>query len=241
MPAKTVGVVGTHGSGRMGAAPCDLRSSVLLACRDYRGALMRKFSISLIATTACLLFFAGFVQAAPPEAPGWYVGADAGFSQLLYPNGAELDSNSYGAHGGYRINRYLAIEAGYADLGSYRFENDCPPGFACNPESVPVRVHLTAKRADIAALGILPMGESFDAYARLGYGRARFSESVKPGLYAADEFSSTTDEMTYGVGVRMHFKSSWSLRLQWDRLPGISTYRLDIESYWLGAEYRFGG
>lgn len=175
--------------------------------------------------------------AATTDESGWYVGASAGRSTFDYPGFDEIDEDAYGVHGGYRFNRHFAIEGGYADQGSQRYVIDCAPGVLCVPEAYPIVIDQSVDRFDLSLVGILPLGEQFDLFGKVGYARATFDERFKQGMLPATGFSEDYSETIYGVGGRWHFTPAWSLRLEWDR-SGMDD--VDVDSYWLGVEFRFG-
>lgn len=184
---------------------------------------------------------AGVARAAPGVEPGWYVGADVGRSELKFDGGADSSDTAFAVHGGYRFGRYFAVEASYADLGSFGYTLDCPPGLACVPELFPQQTDVSARRLDLALLGIVPFGDRWEAHAKLGYARTKFDTTVRVGQFGISDFSDDNSDLIYGVGLRFHFDPPWSLRLQWERIPDINDSNEDLDALWLGAEYRFGG
>lgn len=193
----------------------------------------------LLASFFCTAAFAGgTAHAAPASDEGWYVGASAGRTEFTFPNGGgELDADGYSVHGGYRISRHVALEASYADLGSASFQYDCEAGLVCVPEIYPIAFHQSYSRVNIALVGILPLNERFDLFAKVGFGESRYEESVRYGISTlTDRSSDESSETLLGLGGRLHFNAPWSLRLQWDRseVSGV-----EVDGYWLGVEYRF--
>ena len=68
----------------------------------------------------------------------------------------EMGAFAYTAFAGYRINRYMAVEASYLDGGPMRKENS-ESLFATEP-------HI----ATATGMGILPIGQTFSLFARAG-------------------------------------------------------------------------
>lgn len=66
----------------------------------------------------------------------------------------------YGLSLGYQLNPYLAFELGYADLGSARYRASFTGGAA--------RTQIDAHGWTASVLGILPVGEKFSVFGRLG-------------------------------------------------------------------------
>ena len=171
-------------------------------------------------------------------APGWYAGASVGQTTVRYGGGANLDADGLAVRGGYRFHRYFTLEVAHADLGDTGFQINCPTGNVCVPETYPIDVRQSYRRTDLSALGLLPLGEHFELFARLGYAQARYEERVQFGISQTQRTSVDSSETVYGAGARFHFSAPWTLRLEWDRsdVSGV-----EVDGYWLGAEYRFGG
>lgn len=201
--------------------------------------------ISFIAasTLATVGLMAATAHAAPVS-PGWYLGVDAGRSELK-PElrepvlQAEESDTAFALHGGYRFTRHLAVEASYADLGTFEFTLGCPA--VCIPEAYPRHVDSSIKRLDVALLGIAPFGERAEAYAKLGVAQTQVDGTASSLWLGSRRLSSDSSDAVYGLGLRVHLNAPWSLRLQWERssadLP--SMYDADVDSLWMGAEYRF--
>ena len=187
---------------------------------------------------SALVLPVGTAHAAAPPESGWYLGASAGQTRLSYPSGSDVDTDGYSLYGGYRFGRHFALEAAYAELGDDGAVFNCPVGNLCIPEQYPVTFNTEFRRADLAAIGILPVGERFDLFAKLGYSQGRYASTVTQGMLGTTRQSEDSSETVYGVGGRLHFTAPWSLRLQWDRskVSGV-----EVDGVWLGVEYRFGG
>lgn len=181
---------------------------------------------------------AGSAQAADVES-GWYLGVDVGQREYKYDEGSFSDT-AYSVHGGYRFARHFAVETAYVDLGDHDFSLGCPAD-ACVPETYPWHVDVSAQRWDLALLGIVPVGGRMEAYAKLGMARTDFDITIVEGLQGTSHDSVSGWDPVYGVGLRVHFDTPWSLRLQWERTPDVADTEADMDALWLGAEYRFGG
>ena len=202
---------------------------------------MKSAEVALIAAVFLVLnLVAGAARAAPNVEVGWYAGADLGRMEYDFDEGfVDFSDNAFGVHGGYRFARYFAIEAGYADLGSYDFTVECPD--TCVPELYPVYIEVSSQRLELDVLGILPLGERLEAYAKAGIARTEFDVFTREGLSGSSRYSTRSSDPIYGIGLRLHFDAPWSLRLQWERVPDINDSGADLNVVWLGAEYRFGG
>ena len=184
-------------------------------------------------------------QAGRVDRTGWYAGAAFGRTDYgsepapgQYRSENDYTARSYSAFGGYRFGRHFALEAGHADLGGYRFVEDCPPDVICLIDYYPFRFDLAARQWEVAAVGILPLGRDFELYAKAGRARIQFEiESAFPNRFSTNNHSY---DATWGVGARYHVGRNWAVRLQADRAAHFASSSVDITSYWLGLEYGFG-
>ena len=195
--------------------------------------------VSMIATICAAGLFTTTARAAAGPGSGWYAGADLGRMEYKFDNGFDASDNAFGVHGGYRFGRHVAIEAGYADLGSYKSTEECPSDF-CTPEQYPIYYEVSSQRLELALLGILPLAERMEAYAKVGVVSTEFDLSTRTQLVSSSDSTRSSDPI-YGIGLRLNFDAPWSLRLQWERTPDINDSGADLNAAWLGAEYRFGG
>lgn len=187
---------------------------------------------------------------------GWYLGGNAGVSrsridddriasQLL---SAGLTTTSIAEHerdfgykifGGYQINRYLALEGGYFDLGKSSFTATTrPPGTLSGD--------ITLRGLNFDIVGILPITERFSALGRggLNYAQARDSfqgtGAVKvtdpnPGRRAAN--------YKFGAGLQYNLTESLGLRAEAERyrVDDAIGNKGDIDLFSVGLVYCFFG
>ncbi len=182
-------------------------------------------------------------SAAAETRTGWYVGADIGHAELSLDNpktigGTDLSDTSISVRGGHAFGRHFAVEATYADLGNYRYTLDtCIE--ACSPELASTEFRHSVTRLDLSLVGRIPLGERLEAYARAGLASTTFDTEARNML--GDSRSGRSDVSgLYGLGLRALLSGSWSLRLQWDRGSYSNNMDLDVDSFWLGADYQFG-
>lgn len=152
----------------------------------------------------------------PPPAPsvsGPYVGGLLGRSQakqgcvgLLAGGGRSCDDTApaFGLFAGYQLNRYLAAEAGYTDLGKVR---------ATPPAGATADTH--ASLLEGSALAFLPLGEVFAFYGRLGGYHATLQSSER----GVGDHSN--GGLTYGAGLEWGMRRGLGLRGQWQRYRDV--------------------
>jgi len=150
----------------------------------------------------CLLVV--LVAAAVPASAsdtGFYLGVGIGRSSIdilkFYPSlGDHLaqDNSAYKAYGGYRFLKFLAVEAGYANLGS-------PQGLERNVQEHPERAEVRVKGWDAFAVGILPASQVVDIFAKIGMMSWDTKiTSVQDAELIYSESDTGTDP-AYGIGI----------------------------------------
>jgi hypothetical protein len=155
---------------------------------------------------------------------------------------------------GYRFNSYIAVEAGYIDLGTAEYRstgNVNPPGPIVSAP-LAMDIDIESKGFTLGALGSLPLGEIVELHGHLGFLFATTDLSI-----AASSASSTgadTQELDsvggfYGVGAGFNLGEHWSLSLDWTRHDNVGDENddddvrteagFDIDALSLSAMFRF--
>jgi OOP family OmpA-OmpF porin len=176
---------------------------------------------------------AAALAAAPAFAQNWYAGFGVGVGNLN-KSGQELtgltnavidDSDkTYTVRMGYRFNPYLAIEGGYYDLGKYTFSTN---------SGAQVSGSGKAKSFGLSGVGILPMGERFEGYARLGIEQSEIKVNANTALATASASDKQTGA-TYGIGARYLMTRNLALFGEW-----MKNDKIEIDSYLVGVDFRF--
>jgi hypothetical protein len=236
---------------------------------------MKKLSVILLVVAS--FTFAGFAEAATPKKRtrnanrvGAYGGAlfgqsnfsgdqsdneaglinrivQAGFPTQNLRAGTEDSDLGYQATFGYRFNRYFAAELGLAQFGDLkstaRADIDVGQGF------VPASVTLAFRAGGpiVSAIGILPISEKFEAYARLGYlftsSERELSSRVNGEIGSFGSAKGDSQNPVYGLGVAWHFNQVYSLRAEFQKLDNLGqenrTGEEDITVAALGLIVRF--
>jgi OOP family OmpA-OmpF porin len=215
----------------------------------------RKF----VRTTGKLSLLTLALMAAPfamAQDAGWYGGAnlgqsnasidDARISNDLLGSGLVTTSiddddrdRGFKLFGGYQVNKYFAVEAGYFDLGQFGFvANTVPTGSLSG--------NIKIKGLNLDAVGTLPITEKFSAFGRLGVAYAHTDGSFV-GTGAVNVLnpspSARDTNLKVGLGVQYAFTEALSLRAE------IERYRIndavgnkgDVDLASIGLVYRFGG
>jgi hypothetical protein len=181
--------------------------------------------------------------------PGFYFGVSAGESSydiekseldgvvlsVLLSEGLFVTSNvstledsdsTLALFAGYHFNQYIAVEAGYIDLGAAEYRSAGtinPPGpIVSAPTAMSVDVESTG--FTLVALGSLPVGTVVDLHGRLGFLFAQTDLSVSATVGPSTGTDSQTLDSIggmYGVGVGFNFGEHWSLSLDWTRHDNV--------------------
>jgi OOP family OmpA-OmpF porin len=166
----------------------------------------------------------------------------------------EDSDTSLSLFAGYHFNSYIAVEAGYLDLGTVEHRSTGtvnPPGPVVSaPFSMDVDVE--SKGFTLAALGSLPLGEVFNLHGHFGILFATTDLSVTARL--ASSVGSDTQELDsiggfYGVGAGFNFGQHWSVSLDWTRYDNVGDENddddldteagFDVDALSVSAMFRF--
>jgi len=217
-------------------------------------------SLALVSTTAL---------AANPGT-GFYVGASGGNATYDISKG-DLDDISFAAFAdngaiplnptstfddsdtawsllaGYRFTPFIAVEAGYLDLGSTKYRasgNVRIPGVGTFPSTV--GIDLSAKGPFVAAALGAPLGPHFDLHTHLGgfFSRTSFDIGVGLGAFNGNEtVSSNSADFFAGIGIGYRFSNTLAASLDFTRFKAVGdeekTGEGDITSFRVGLQYTF--
>lgn len=173
----------------------------------------------------------------------WYLGANVGQSRIdatsaeieegflvddgFVATGTRLDKSDTGWKGylGYRFNRFIALEAGYADLGEATFDTTIvgapAPLDALTP--FPIEATATADGPLLSALLHLPLTDAFSFFAKAGAFRweAEFTERIPgTGITRVSRSEKETDP-AYGVGAELRITEALHVRAELERFKDV--------------------
>jgi OmpA-OmpF porin, OOP family len=191
------------------------------------------------------------------ETTGWYAGASAGRSaatiddaritsglaaQGLGGIGVSNDDRStgYKIFGGYQLNPYLGIEAGFANLGHFGYRASTVPAGTLSGR-------MGVKGLDLDLVGTLPLVGGLSALGRVGVTSMRASDSfATTGAvalpYASANPSQRSGGLKAGVGLSYAVTPSLAVRLEAERyrLKDAVGNRGNVDLVSLGLVYHFG-
>jgi OOP family OmpA-OmpF porin len=105
--------------------------------------------------------------------------------------------------GGYRFNRYFAVEAGFNNLGTARDEDPAAPKAA------------RSKATDLVGILSYPVGNDLSVYGLAGAYRGNIKGADATGM----TFNKSNSSGTYGMGLQWDFFAPVSLRGGWQVYP----------------------
>lgn len=142
-------------------------------------------------------------------------GAPPGFVLLA----CEDTDTAWKVFGGYRFNRYVAVEGTYINWGKVT-GTVAPPTRDVSAEQTSMGV---------AAVGTLELAPQFAVFGKAGF--VLTEQETKVAGTSTDRHET---EFHYGLGARFSFTPNWAARAEWER-----TEKLEVEMFSIGAEYRF--
>ena len=129
--------------------------------------------------------------AAPAVAGSFYMGAKTGSAEhSVKTSGYTEGSFALGVFGGYVINRYIAVEGEYADLGSI------------------VAQYSKVTTSSVNVVLLLPIESELSLFVKLG---SATTQEKFQGL------TSSLSAATFGLGGQFHVNESFNLRVGMDR------------------------
>ena len=167
------------------------------------------------------------------------LGLDPAFELLATPSelDSEIDTHTSGITGlvGYRINRGIAIEAAYVDLGklTYRATGTGVRFVDFNLTAVDYSANLSTEVTGtaISILADLFPPKRWEVFLR---GGLFFADSKQSSRVSTDGFigdfgsgSERTTNALAGIGTAMHFSDRWAVRLEYERFLNVGAPALE--------------
>ena len=189
--------------------------------------------------------------AAAADDSGFYLGADAGYAKYpghvslvvgnatLHSISARNSRFSSGLTVGYRFSRYLALDAGYLDLGEAQ-------ATVTNFSGTSGEYRFKARGPRVNAIGTLPLG-AVEPFIKLGAFLSEVDASLTgvsngtPFSFAGSEHSGFS--LLAGIGAGITLAERWHLKLELDYLDDVGSEEATGETHILstsvGVAYRF--
>jgi OOP family OmpA-OmpF porin len=175
---------------------------------------------------------AGFSAPAFAQDMGFYIGATFGSATqdgqcegVVAGISCDDKDSAWRILGGYQLNRNLAVELGYHNLGEA----------SASGGGLTVTDEVTAW--ELLAVGSFPLANQFSIYGKAGIYRGEVERTVTLGGLSASADESGT-EFTFGLGARYDFMPNLGVRAEWQRymdlLPDV-----DVDVLSIGLIFRF--
>ena len=190
------------------------------------------------------------VTSAQAADTGFYVGGSLGQSKIDisasdidaelasagYTSSTSVDDSDTGwkLFAGYRFMKYLAVEGAYTNLGEASANS-----IITVPGSGVANATVEGEAWTVSALGILPIGDKFSLFGRLGvnFWNADVSATATTsGASAALSGDDDGTDMVYGVGAAYSFTPNLSVRGEWERYDFDDT---DVDLLSAGISWNF--
>jgi OOP family OmpA-OmpF porin len=160
---------------------------------------------------------------------------------VLWLPGDDDEGTAWSVTAGYRINRYLAIEAGYVNLGTLSNTQtiDFPAVFGI--PSLSFHRELETAGPSLTVFGTLPLSANWQLYARAGM---LFADTDLTTSISGDSITSSVDSdaTTLGAGAQYDWGGHWSARLEFQRTKDLGgndvASNADVDNISLGFLYR---
>jgi OmpA-OmpF porin, OOP family len=164
---------------------------------------------------------------------GWYLFGDVGQTKVKdidttgIPNPSVDDTDTgFRVGGGYMFHKNFGAEIAYVDLGK------------ATVTSGGQTVEAKASGEVVSLVGVLPIGEQFSLFARLGFINGTVKLSGPGG-----SVDSTDVKTTYGVGAGFNFTRQLGVRLNWDKFAKLgdsnTTGESDVDMISVGVVFKF--
>lgn len=161
---------------------------------------------------------------------------------------------AFGITMGYRLNRYLALEAGYMKLGTVTYQSRATGDYPFDSGFLNTTVESQTSGYTATVLGAWPLTRDWELFARAGMlfatNRLRLSfaaegEDFIPaiGNSAADSFSQSTSDIYAGIGISRRILEIYELRLEYQRVfdggEEVTGGKADLDAALLGLTVTF--
>jgi OOP family OmpA-OmpF porin len=181
----------------------------------------RSAGFLIVTLLGALFSLAALAQESRP-----YLGAalaQSKFKEWCDPTLAACDDKdtAWKLFGGYRFNRYLAVETSYVDWGK-----------VTATAASGARAEADQHSYGIAAVGSFQIAPQFSVFGKLGFLRTDQKTSrITPSPITLRRKET---ESHYGLGARYTPTPNWGLRVEWE-----NTEKLEVQMLSIGVEFTF--
>jgi OOP family OmpA-OmpF porin len=193
------------------------------------GAVLIAGSIALGASGAALaqdgrLYFGGsFGQAEANDLCSDLDALVTGLGDTL--QGCDEKDSAFKIFGGFQVNPNFAIEASYFDYGKFKANGDSGGS--------PFTISADATAFGIAAVGILPVGQRFSVFGKVGFLSTEL-DVLAAGPGGAFSESDSETGLHIGLGALFSVTDRIGIRAEWERND-----ELEVDMISVGVQVRF--
>lgn len=221
--------------------------------------------------SGALLLCLGFGCVAPAQStePGWYLVAFGGEASASSLSRGQTDANvlaifdsigldavinsstiddsdtGYGVAGGYQHNANFAVEFAYVNLGSVEYSAFTTVTDGVEVADAELELKSSAAGPVVSVLGILPIGERFSLFGRVGLSFMNAEGTARISIDGASDRARQTSQKSdpvFGVGAEFSLGKHAAIRLAWDRYLDVGTEDVtgDVDTDLITLGLRFG-
>lgn len=147
---------------------------------------------------------------------------------------------------GYRVNRWLGLEASLFKLGSFRYASTGTVSDAGTIRNSTANVSYRVKGIMLGGTATLPLGRNFELRARAGLSnsdvRLGIDSTVGSGS-RSDGISDSSQDLYYGAGVGIILADYYRIGLDYSHHGGVgkasSTGKADVNNVMLSVGFRY--
>lgn len=203
---------------------------------------MNARSASMLLAVCCITHAAMASAQQPSAWAGWYVGLDAGYSDIDLSvdfwldsdrSSGEIDTAGLGfqAYAGYRFNRHLALEGGYLRAGETMFRG-VTDGFNSRWVAGDMEGRTKVQGFNLQAVGLWPIGESNVAlFARGGLLFWDTTTYYETTINDINRFNDDGVSPIVGLGAEMMLWRKWRVRAGWQYSIVHLEKRIDVDMH----------
>lgn len=172
----------------------------------------------------------------------------AGAGATAFTSTVDASDTGYKLQAGYRFNKYLALEGGYADLGKFAYNATITAPIADTGVAT-----LKVDGWNVGVVGRLPFNDTVTGFAKLGafvYNADYRCNGSSVGLCGtAPDRTARGTSANYGLGLDFAFAGNWFARIEYEVFSRVGdpmsadgtsgTSREDVRFGSVGVGYRF--
>jgi OOP family OmpA-OmpF porin len=192
-------------------------------------------NLKIAAAVAAVSVAAAAPAAYAAEDAGWYLGGGVGqFNAQIDDvdqvddaiDGWDEDDTAYKFFVGYRMNKFLALELDYINLGE-------PSGAVVPGFNVDASVDGFAPYV----VGTIPLGRYFELNGRVGYYFYDANMRQESAANGRVQFDEESNALAWGAGIGANIGEKFNVKFEYERFD--IEHLDDADALWLNAAWRF--